>query len=364
MIEHLTEIQIFDTSCGCGNFLLVTYKELNSLLSKIASSTGEETHRTMPISNFFGIESNPFSCAIAKMGLLFVVLQSKRVSLQTLKNDVDILFSNNIVSGNPLRIDWSSVCPGNKETYIIGNPSYKGARKRNSDQNADMDYVFSGYDNYRNLDYAACWFLLAAKYIRVHGGAFAFVTTNSLTQGEQVSLLWPKLFEQGVHIRFGHTAFKWRNDARNTTAVTVVIIGVVTNADHRRCELYSSTHMTEPVQISPYLLPGTIFVQKRRTPISHLPHMVKGNMPYDGGFLLMDAPTKNKLVAEDGRIIRYLRRIVGSNEFIKGIERWCLWIPESEAEAAMSIPQIKERVDAVFTMVRRPQKGGYERRLY
>lgn len=346
LIERIMKLCIFDTSCGCGNFLLVSYKELNLLLSKIASSAGQSIP-LMPITNFYGIESNPFSCAIARMGLLFVVLQSKKTSLASLQADIDVLFNNNIVTGNPTRISWDSVCPGTSETYIIGNPSYKGARKRNDGQNADMDYVFNGYSNYKNLDYAACWFLLAAKYIHAHGGAYAFVTTNSLTQGEQVSLLWPKLFEYGVHIRFGHKAFKWRNDARNTTAVTVVIIGIVSNSDTRRCELYSQTVMTEPPQISPYLTPGSTLVQKRKRPISSLPYMIKGNMPYDGGYLLMDVATKNHIVEQDRRVLQYMRRIVGSDEFINGIERWCFWITDDKADAALEIPIIKERADLV-----------------
>ena len=347
LIERIRKICVFDTSCGCGNFLLVSYKELNLLLSKIASSAGSTDMPLMPITNFYGIESNPFSCAIARMGLLFVVLQSKEASLSTIKTSIDILFSNSIVTANPTRIPWDSVCPGTSETYINGNPSYKGARKRNNEQNADMDYVFNGHSNYKNLDYAACWFLLAAKYIHTHGGAYAFVTTNSLTQGEQVSLLWPKLFEYGVHIRFGHKAFKWRNDARNTTAVTVVIIGVVNNSDTRRCELYSQTVMTEPVQISPYLTPGSTLVQKRKRPISNLPYMIKGNMPYDGGYLLMDVATKNRFVEQDRRVLQYMRRIVGSDEFINGIERWCFWITDDKADAALEIPIIKERADLV-----------------
>ena len=176
---------------------------------------------------------------------------------------------------------------------------------------------------------------------------YAFVTTNSLTQGEQFSLLWPKLFEYGVHIRFGHKAFKWRNDARNTTAVTVVIIGVVNNSDTRRCELYSQTVMTEPAQISPYLTPGSTLVQKRKRPISNLPYMIKGNMPYDGGYLLMDVTTKNHFVEQDRRVLQYMRRIVGSDEFINGIERWCFWITDDKADVALEIPIIKERADLV-----------------
>lgn len=347
-MNRLKQLCIFDTSCGCGNFLLISYRELNALLSKVTSTLGEKTSQLMPINNFYGIESNPFSCAIARMGLLFTLLQSKKeVTLSVLQEDIEVLFTNNIVTGNPTRIAWDSVCPGNFETYIIGNPSYKGARKRSESQNADMDYVFAGYSNYRNLDYAACWFLLAAKYIHIHGGAYAFVTTNSLTQGEQVSLLWPKLFDYKVHIHFGHKAFKWRNDAKNTSAVTVVIIGIVNNSDTRRCELYSQTFMTEPAQISPYLTPGDTLIQKRKHPISNLPPMIKGNMPYDGGFLLMDSETKNRIVEQDNRVLPYIRRIVGSEEFINGIERWCFWIPDHLAEEALKIPVIKERADLV-----------------
>ncbi len=346
LVDRITKICIFDASCGCGNFLLIAYKELNLLLSKIASSTNRSIS-LMPITNFYGIEENPFSCAIAKMGLLFVVLQSKKNTLNTLRADIDVLFNNHIVTGNPTRISWDSVCPGFSETYIIGNPSYRGARKRNDKQNADMDFVFNGYSNYKNLDYAACWFLLAAKYVHTHGGAYAFVTTNSLTQGEQVYLLWSKLFEYDVHIRFGHKAFKWRNDARNTTAVTVVIMGIVNNSDTRRCELYSQSIMTEPMQISPYLISGSTFVQKRKHSISDLPYMVKGNMPYDGGYLLMDVSKKNHLVEQDQRVLQYMRRIVGSDEFINGIEKWCFWIPDNQVDEALEIPIIKEQVERV-----------------
>lgn len=347
LLRRIQSLCVFDTSCGCGNFLLISYKELNLLISKISASIGNDATTLMPIQNFYGIEANPFSCAIARMGLLFVVMQSKEVSLETTKADIDVLFNNNIFFGNPTRVSWDSVCPGTAETYIIGNPSYRGARRRSDPQNADMEYVFNGYTNYKNLDYAACWFLLATKYINRHGGAYAFVTTNSLTQGEQVSLLWPKLFEFGVHIRFGHKAFKWRNDARNTTAVTVVIIGVVNNSDTRRCELFTQTSMTEPSQISPYLSPGSTLVQKRRQPISQLPYMIKGNMPYDGGYLLMDVETKNHAVEQDRRILEYVRRIVGSDEFINGIERWCFWITDDKADKALEIPIIRERANLV-----------------
>lgn len=344
LTERISRICVFDVSCGCGNFLLVSYCELNSLLKKISDAMGDKIAPVMPVGNFYGIESKRFSCTIACMGLLFVILQNGNQTLKSLRSNIDILFSANIVNANPLTIDWDSVCSGKNETYIVGNPPYKGARKRTEAQNADMDYVFRGYKGYKNLDYAACWFLLATKYIHKHDGSFAFVTTNSLTQGEQVNLLWPKLYDQKVHIRFAHTSFKWRNDARNTTAVTVVIIGISNDSDKRRSALYTEGSMTEPFQISPYLKPGTVFVERRKTPISALPAMVKGDMPYGSAYLLMDAQTKNHAEERDRRLKSYVKRIVGSDEFINGIERWCLWIPDEKANDAMKIPFIYHRV--------------------
>ena len=347
LIDRIRHIHIFDVSCGSGNFLLVSYYELNLLLKKVSNACGFKSVPAMPAENFYGIESKRFSCDIARMGLLFVVMQCGKPTLESLLSNIGILFSSNIVNANPLRISWEFICPGNTETYILGNPSYRGARRRTPKQTSDMEFVFKGCSDYKNLDYASCWFFLATKYIHLHGGAFAFVTTNSLTQGEQVSLLWPKLYEYDVHIKFGHKAFKWRNDARNTTAVTVVIVGVATNADTERCRLYAETNMTEPPHISPYLTPGSTIVHKSKHPISALPMMVKGDMPYDGGYLLMNQNEKERMVQTDPRVGRYLRKIVGSKEFINGIERWCLWIPDKEAEDALKIPAISERVSKV-----------------
>lgn len=377
LLHRIQRISIFDPSCDAGNFLLVAYKELNKLTSKIinnlaiietqetpytsasaheylrvAEDTASYYHYDSHISwrNFYGIDDDRFSCTIARLGFLFVVCQEaeeygnvESVFTRTL----DVLFSDNIVQGNATRIDWGTICNGEEETYLIGNPSYVGARKQTPAQKNDLAYVFTGYTNYSNLDYAACWFMLATKYICTHGGGFAFVTTNSLTQGEQVQLLWPKLFEKGVHIRFAYTSFKWRNDARNRTAVTVVVIGVVQNTNIQGRELFTSTTVFEPRSISPYLVPGNTIVQKRRTPISSLPKMVKGNMPLYWSDYLLSHEEKVDVVARDSRAVKFLKRVVGADEFINGIERWCFWIHDSDLDEAMDIPCIAERVEAV-----------------
>lgn len=373
LLRRVRSISIFDPSSGAGNFLLVAFKELNKLAGRIsaaiekhkatstfsvATSSLGVAERPTPYgsgifiswSNFYGIEEDAFSCVIARLGFLFVVCQEARegYDLKRLFADtIGVLYSNNIVNENATRIDWETVCQGNGETYLIGNPSYVGARKQSPAQKTDLLRVFTEYDRVSNLDYAACWFMLATKYICTHGGGFAFVTTNSLTQGEQVQLLWPKLFEKGVHIRFAYTSFKWKNNARNRTAVTVVVIGVVPNADLQQRELYTATTVFEPRSISPYLVPGDTIVKKRNSPISKLPKMVKGNMPLYWSDYLLSHEQKVDVVSRDPRAGKFLKKVVGAEEFINGIERWCFWIRDVELQEAMSIPCIADRIEKV-----------------
>jgi hypothetical protein len=371
LLHRIKRISVFDPSSGTGNFLLVAYKDLNKLAGMISDTLQNLEYAALGISdgtlhvaetsmnddglfvtwkNFYGIESDPFFCAIARLGFLFVVCQEARLGAdidRIFSNTVEILFSHNIVEGNATIIDWETVCQGNGDTYLIGNPSYIGARKQTQSQKTDLARVFSDYNRISNLDYAACWFMLATKYIRAHGGGFAFVTTNSLTQGEQVQLLWPKLFEQGVHIRFAFTSFKWRNDARNRTAVTVVIIGVVPNTNTQRPELFSPTTVFEPRSISPYLVPGEAIVGSRETPLGNLPEMMKGNMPYDGGNLLLDHNEMVAIVSSDPYAKKFVRKIVGAKEFIRDLERWCIWIQDSDRDEAMAILEIAKRVEKV-----------------
>lgn len=373
LLRRIKTISVFDPSSGAGNFLLVAYKELNKLAGRIsdeidrlevsatlgcASSALQVAEETalyggdlfIPWSNFYGIQNDAFSCAIARLGFLFVVCQEARDNADVSRvfaDTIDVLFSNNIVEGNATRIDWETVCRGGGETYLIGNPPYVGARKQTPAQKADLAHVFTGYSRVSNLDYAACWFMLATKYICAHGGGFAFVTTNSLTQGEQVQLLWPKLFEKGVHIRFAYTSFKWTNDARNRTAVTVVVIGVVPHSNLQARELFTSVAVFEPRSISPYLVPGNTIVQKRNSPISKLPRMVKGNMPLYWSDYLLSHEEKVDVVSREPRTEKFLKKVVGADEFINGIERWCFWIRDSELQEAMAIPCIVEKIELV-----------------
>lgn len=345
--KRIKNITILDPSCGTGNFLLVAYKELQKLeeliltkMEKIGVNTAALGRIT--VSNFFGIEERHFSCEIARLGFLFSTFQ--RTS--SIEDAIEAYFSVNIICNDPLRTDWNAICGGGSETYIIGNPNYCGANRQTPEQKNNILQVFSEYSKCSNLDYAACWFLLAAKFLRGGSGGFAFVTTNSLTQGNQVQLLWPKLYNLGFYIQFAHTSFKWKNDARNRSAVTVVIIGMI-NATYRRekCELYLPYTTKEVQAISPYLVPGNAIIGDKSSPLANLPTMVKGNMPYDNGLLLLSSEEERAFVSEYPEAQKYLRHVVGSDEFINGKERWCLWIHDDEAEAAMAIPGIRERVE-------------------
>lgn len=372
LLRRLKAISVFDPSSGTGNFLLVAYKELNKLAGKIndtiekleiaalgfapsASHVAETSdyfggETLISWRRFHGIEEDQFSCAIARLGFLFVVCQEARDDSDVGRvfcDTIDVLFSNNIVEGNATRIDWETVCRGDGETYIVGNPDYSGGTNKTDEQKSDISRVFSGYKDFKRLDYAACWFMLATKFICTHGGGFAFVTTNSLTQGEQVQLLWPKLFEKGVHIRFAYTSFKWRNDARNRTAVTVVVIGVAPDSNTQPRELFTPLTVFEPHGISPYLVPGDTIVKKRNSPISRLPQMVKGNMPLYWSDYLLSHEEKVDVVSREPRAGKFLKRVVGGDEFINGIERWCYWIHDYELDEAMAIPDAAERIELV-----------------
>jgi len=352
LLNRVSKISVLDPSCGAGNFLLVAYKELNKLANLLLDSIPDHNKPySLPVANFHGIDSDSFSSAIARLGFLFVVCQEKHNTNESadtwITEAIDVLFLNTIVTANATRISWETVCSGVNETYIIGNPSYRGGNRKTASQKSDISHVFTGYRGFANLDYAACWFMLASKYIQANGGEFAFVTTNSLTQGEQVQLLWPKLFEKGVHIKFAYTPFKWRNDARNRNMVTVVVIGVSSRKNLSKRELFTPTVVFEPLSISPYLVPGNVIVKGKGSPISDLPEMQKGNMPYDNGTLLLNRNEMVEITSSDQRASKFVRKIIGAKEFIRGIDRWCLWIPDADCEEAMDIPKIKARIDTV-----------------
>jgi len=358
LLQRVSQIKIFDPACGSGNFLIVIYKELRLLelriLKSIYAISKEELGVTarVKLSQFYGIEGNHFACEVTKLGLWIAEYQAN------VKFNEDSGFSyplqqyanlDNIVRGNATRIDWNIVCLNdNSEIYVVGNPPYKGARKQHPQQKSDVSFVFRNYSNTKNLDYASCWFYLACDYIKDSPASFALVSTNSITQGEQVGLLWPILYSKKVHIFFAHTSFKWKNTGKGNTGVTVVIIGMQSNHLSTRRVIYGQTYSNEVSSINPYLKAvDEIIVEKRGTPVSKLPLMPKGNMPYDGGNLILSGEEKSALLKKHPESAIFIKRLMGSDEFINDIERWCLWICDNNLDQALAIPPIKERIDIV-----------------
>jgi hypothetical protein len=257
--------------------------------------------------------------------------------------------SGNIVQDNALRVDWSEVCPpnGDVQTFIVGNPPFHGARKQTAEQKSDLEFVFQGDPEFKDTDYVAGWFLKASDYISRHKGEFAFVATNSISQGEQVSYIWKRVLDRGQEISFAYSPFKWSNTARKNAGVYCVIAGV-----RHRCSgpkrIYSPSHERVVQNISPYLIEGSnTLAVRRKSPISGgLPNMVSGNMARDGGNLILSRAEK-KLLEAHPEASKALRRLIGSNEFMNGLERWCLWIEDDDLPGLMSIPEITRRIDAV-----------------
>ena len=354
LLEEINSIRIFDPACGTGNFLMVCYRELKKLelqIKKYCNENGKPyTEKAyVTIEHFYGFESNPVATVISQMGLAFTAQKYN----DTNTDDI-VLPVNTVCNGSALLLDWNAFCPKeNVKVFIIGNPSYKGAHtlsaaQQHEVQSALSEEIENGFKA-GELDYAAAYFYKATRYIAGTNGGFAFVTTNSLTQGIHVPTLWPMLFSHGISISFAHTSFKWKNEGRNTTAVTVVIIGCRSVDNPHGKTIYDGTLSYDADDISPYLTKGGVIVSKENHgPIcSWMPKMIKGNMPYNTDYLLLGPDDRRTLIETYPTSSRFLRRAVGSEEFVKGKERWCLWIYDEDLQVAMSIPPIADRIESV-----------------
>lgn len=352
MLDEISAVRVFDPACGSGNFLMICFKELKKLEVLIKTYCSDnsipyEEKEYVTLGNFYGIEQNYIATEVCRIGLAFT--DNKMRCNKAVDIEIPV---KTICNGRALLMDWDAFCPKDGQTYIVGNPSYKGAHSLDTEQQREMraayaEEIANGY-KIGELDYATGYFYKATQYIKGTQFGYAFVTTNSLTQGIHVPTLWPLLFSKGVEISFAYTSFKWKNEGRNTTAVTVVIIGCRSVFNTHSKTIYDKNLSYAADSISPYLTKGGVIVEKEnRAPISKiLPKMVKGNMPYGKG-LLLDPKEKRELIEEYPDAKKLLKRVVGSQEFIHGEERWCLWITDQQLEEANSIPPIKARIESV-----------------
>ncbi len=300
------------------------------------------------IENFYGIEIDDFAVEVAILSLWIAKHQMNREFREKFRVEIPLIplkETGQIRAGNATRVDWNVVCPNDGETeiYLIGNPPYAGAKTQTKDQKADYDFVFKGRPYSKNLDYIALWFVKGSYYIEDSPAALAFVTTNSVAQGEHVGLMFPMIFAKGVEIGFAYTSFKWENNAKRNAGVTVAVIGLRnTSADPKY--IYTDDLQIAARIINGYLADGAmIAIERRKSPLGPLPEMAFGSMPRDGGGLILSASERAEMLSSDPTAERY----VGSSEVINGGERYCLWITDREAATAREMPSVGGRLRRV-----------------
>ena len=359
LIKRLSEIKFFDPACGSGNFLIITYKEIRLLeiriLEKIIDLSPSPTleFTQIQLSQFYGIEIDDFAHEMAILSLWLAEHQMNKIFEETLfdfgrSNPIlPLKEAGQITHENATRTNWNEACPISKtdEVYIIGNPPYLGARLQDAEQKKDMKIVFHGKNGYNNMDYIACWFYKAKDFIKGFNVKCAFVTTNSICQGEQVALIWPNILSDEIEIDFAHQSFKWNNNAKGNAGVTVIIVGL-RNVNNKPKFLFIDNFKKIAKNINPYLLDTTnIIITGRSKPISNLAEICFGSMANDGGNLLLSQQEKDDLIRLEPKSKDLIKKLVGALEFIRGINKYCLWIEDDNKKLANSLPLVKERID-------------------
>ena len=359
LLTRLSQIKFFDPACGSGNFLIISYKRLRELEIRIWKALRDITgvailpFPNITLTQFYGIELDEYACDTATLSLWLAEHQMNvkfQEELYVLPETLPLKPSGHIVCGNACRLDWNTVCPHTSEyeVYIMGNPPYLGSKLQDTTQKEDMKIALSDVKDKKGVDYIAAWFWKGAKYIRGTKAKYAFVTTNSISQGEQVAMLWKPIFELGLEIFFAHTSFKWSNNAKYNAAVTVAIIGVQNKDTAHKLLVNDNENKSYKVEnINPYLSAAdNVIVAKSYTIPQGLPKAEFGCMPYDNGHLLMSEAEKETLLENYPQADKFIKQIIGSQEFLNDIHRYCLWIDDDKRGDAETIQPIKERITA------------------
>ncbi len=362
--EKLRKLQFLDPACGCGNFLVLTYREVRRLeldvLRLIAGTQRVLDVRDLckvDVDQFHGIELFEWPVRIAEVAL-WLMDHQMNVEVAAAFGEsfrrLPLKSTPHIVQENSLRIDWQSVLPKQQCSFILGNPPFVGKHLMTEAQASDMEAVWGKHPGAGLLDYVTGWYRKAADFIQGTRIVVGFVSTNSISQGEQVGVLWQPLFERfHIKIHFAHRTFSWQSEARGKAHVHVVIIGFAAfDAAHKTIYDYDgdphSPTQSAVANISPYLVNASdVCVLARSRPICPVPEIVYGSKPVDGGNLIIEDDELPELIRKDSRIRRFIRPFIGSQEFINSIPRWCLWLKDVPPEEIRSVPMIRERVDAV-----------------
>ncbi|WP_040309315.1 class I SAM-dependent DNA methyltransferase [Asticcacaulis biprosthecium] len=360
-LTRLSKIRVFDPACGSGNFLVVAYRELREREIRLLKRLGELEANpqnvmwsSVSLGQFHGIEITDFAAETAKLALFIAEYQANARFADVFGRMPALLplrDGGHIVCDNSLRRDWEEVCPppvAEEEVYIAGNPPFLGDNARSPEQNNDMDFVLAGHlDAHRRIDFVSCWIFKAANYLRNRNAKSALVSTNSICQGQSVGALWPEILKNGLEIGFAHRSFKWRNNAASNATVMCVVVGL-RNITKDRKRVFEGDLESEAANINAYLLDASdIFVEASSRSIFNLPYMEYGNKPTDGGHLLLTPTERLEILSRSPEAAPYIKRLMGSDEVINGIERYCIWVTDEEATNASALPPLKERFDAV-----------------
>ncbi|WP_298192719.1 DNA methyltransferase [uncultured Streptococcus sp.] len=364
LLDRISNIKFLDPACGSGNFLIITYKEIRRLEVKILKSLRElrqdrtidffETSK-ISLNQFYGIELDDFAHEVARLSLWIAEYQ---MNLEA-ENEINLKSAflplrdaGNITQGNSLRLDWNEILPhqSDDEIYLIGNPPYIGAKLQNKEQKEDLKYTIGEKLKYKKMDYIAGWFFKGVEFINSANSKLAFVTTNSIFQGEQVGFVWEPLLDK-MTIDFAYTSFKWGNSAANNAGVTVAIVGLAnnTNAKSEKYIFDETLNRVSANHINPYLTSGEdILVKSANAPLNNLPKMVFGSMPRDGGYLIISTQEeRNSIISEYPELSHYIKNYVGSEEFIKDKHRYVFWLNEKTYQEVRDNSIVQKRVEAV-----------------
>jgi hypothetical protein len=386
--KKIARLKFLDPACGCGNFLVIAYRELRLLELEILRVARDSGQRHLDIfqlvqidvNQFYGIEIEEFPAQIAQVALWLTDHQMNMLVSEEFGQyfrRLPLVHAPNIVCGNALRMNWNDVISVYEVDYILGNPPFVGKQYRTVEQQADMERVFAGVKGAGVLDYVAAWYMKAARYVREDdnvGGRsnvplfenlpgmprpprervkIAFVSTNSITQGEQVGVLWTELLRLGVKIHFAHRTFRWSNEARGKAAVHCVIVGFALRDTERKiiydyADINSEPHALSVSNVNPYLVDALdVVLPARRSPICPVHEIVFGSMPNDGGNLLLSDEEKKELLRREPKAKEWVRPFVGADEFLSGILRWCLWLVDISPADLRKMPLVEQRVEAV-----------------
>ena len=361
----LRALTFFDPACGCGNFLVITYRELRLLeleVLRAANAGGQmalDVHQmiAVDVDQFYGIEIEDFPAQIAQVALWLVDHQmNMKVSEEFGAYFVRIPLNHSatIVHSNALRLDWDSVLPPEKCAYLLGNPPFVGHQWRSSEQMEDMAHVWGDGGRFGRLDFVTCWHHKAVQYMKRNPKVVtALVSTNSICQGEQVGTLWSWMLEQGVKIHFAHRTFMWTSEARGRAAVHCVIVGFgLQDSDEKVIfeyeDIKGEPHAIKARNINPYLVDAADIILPSRTATpAGLPQLIKGSQPTDGGHLILSEQDADELLSAEPTAAKWLKTYIGGEELINGGRRYCLWLKGISPKELKSMPAVMKRVAAV-----------------